>query len=246
MAHIRRGRKRVRAHANPFSDADIAVPKAPREINWGSYFAEDAVDGKQESMPNICDVGCGFGGLLLELSKLLPKDLIVGLEIRPQAVAIVEERIKKAREDGQATNACVLRCNVMKHFAHYFTKGQLDKMFFTFADPHFKRSNHRRRIINQTFLAYYAFALKVGGLCYTITDVKDLYDWQTRHLDAHPLFERVPESELKEDPCYIAIHNATDEAKKVDRNEGSKFAAVYRRIKDGTKKASATKASTVV
>eukprot|EP00954_Amorphochlora_amoebiformis_P006282 492273-Amorphochlora_amoeboformis.AAC.1 len=34
MAHVRRGRKRIRAHANPFSDADVAVPLQPSDINW--------------------------------------------------------------------------------------------------------------------------------------------------------------------------------------------------------------------
>mmetsp|Transcript_1436 Transcript_1436/g.2699 ORF Transcript_1436/g.2699 Transcript_1436/m.2699 type:complete len:240 (-) Transcript_1436:205-924(-) len=231
MAHIRRGRKRVRAHANPFSDADVTVPMAPRDIPWSEHFALEGQD-KKLMQPNVCDVGCGFGGLLLELSSLLPESKIVGLEIRPQAVAIVENRLKKARQEGKAKNACVLLCNVMKHFAHYFNKGQLDKIFFTFADPHFKKGNHRRRIINESFLAYYAFALKVGGICYTITDVKDLYDWQTEHLDAHPLFERIPEEELASDPCYKAIHEATDESKKVERLNGSKFAAVYRRVAD--------------
>mmetsp|Transcript_6957 Transcript_6957/g.11463 ORF Transcript_6957/g.11463 Transcript_6957/m.11463 type:complete len:197 (-) Transcript_6957:397-987(-) len=144
MAHVRRGRKRIRAHANPFSEADVAVPLQPGDIDWKTHF-----DRKVPCRPNICDVGCGFGGLILALSSILPEDLVVGLEIRPQAVAIVEERLRKAREDGKASNVCVLRCNVMKHFAHYFSKGQLDKIFFTFADPHFKKSNYRRRIINE-------------------------------------------------------------------------------------------------
>ena len=45
-------------------------------------------------------------------------------------------------------------------------------------------------------LSEYAYVLRVGGLLYTATDVKDLYDWETETLDAHPVFERVPESDL--------------------------------------------------
>mmetsp|Transcript_6955 Transcript_6955/g.11461 ORF Transcript_6955/g.11461 Transcript_6955/m.11461 type:complete len:136 (-) Transcript_6955:621-1028(-) len=107
MAHVRRGRKRIRAHANPFSEADVAVPLQPGDIDWKTHF-----DRKVPCRPNICDVGCGFGGLILALSSILPEDLVVGLEIRPQAVAIVEERLRKAREDGKASNVCVLRCNI--------------------------------------------------------------------------------------------------------------------------------------
>ncbi len=47
-------------------------------------------------------------------------------------------------------------------------------------DPHFKASNHRRRIIQRTLLAEYAYLLRPGGLLYTITDVEDLGNWQVR------------------------------------------------------------------
>jgi tRNA (guanine-N7-)-methyltransferase len=42
--------------------------------------------------------------------------------------------------------------------------------------------------------------LKEGGLLYEVTDVKDLHDWNCMHLDKHPMFEKVPESEWKHDP----------------------------------------------
>lgn len=34
---------------------------------------------------------------------------------------------------------------------------QLKKVFFLFPDPHFKKSKHKWRIINETILAEYAF-----------------------------------------------------------------------------------------
>lgn len=37
--------------------------------------------------------------------------------------------------------------------------------------------------------------MKVGGILYTITDVRDLHEWMVEHLDAHPLFERIPDAE---------------------------------------------------
>ena len=44
-------------------------------------------------------------------------------------------------------------------------------------DPHFKAANHRRRIIQRTLLAEYAYLLAPGGILYTITDVEALGDW---------------------------------------------------------------------
>ena len=44
-------------------------------------------------------------------------------------------------------------------------------------DPHFKGANHRRRIIQTSLLAEYAYCLAPGGLLYTITDVEELGEW---------------------------------------------------------------------
>ena len=50
--------------------------------------------------------------------------------------------------------------------------------------------NHRRRIVSIHSLSEFAYVLRPGGLLYTITDVKELYQWHLRHLEAHPV--RVP------------------------------------------------------
>lgn len=44
-------------------------------------------------------------------------------------------------------------------------------------DPHFKASNHRRRIINTSLITEYAYVLAPGGMLYTITDVQELGEW---------------------------------------------------------------------
>jgi tRNA (guanine-N7-)-methyltransferase len=43
------------------------------------------------------------------------------------------------------------------------------------------------------------------------------------------MFERVPESELANDPCIKVMREETDEAQKVIRNKGTIWHAVYRR-----------------
>jgi tRNA (guanine-N7-)-methyltransferase len=73
---------------------------------------------------------------------------------------------------------------------------QLKKMFFLYPDPHFKKSKHKWRIINQSLLAEYAYVLAIGGIVYTVTDVKELHDWMKQHFTEHPLFEQVLEEEL--------------------------------------------------
>ena len=86
-------------------------------------------------------------------------------------------------------NISAVRTNAMKTIHNFFQKESLTKIFICFADPHFKRVNHRRRIITTQLLSDYAYGLKEGGKLYTVTDVKDLHDWEFYHLQIHPMFE---------------------------------------------------------
>ena len=72
--------------------------------------------------------------------------------------------------------------------------------------------------------------LKTGAKLYEVTDVKDLHDWNVKHLDMHPLFERIPDELVKDDPCVKVMREETDEAQKVIRNNGSIWHSVYKKI----------------
>eukprot|EP00008_Paramoeba_atlantica_P013556 CAMPEP_0201493348 /NCGR_PEP_ID=MMETSP0151_2-20130828/37523_1 /ASSEMBLY_ACC=CAM_ASM_000257 /TAXON_ID=200890 /ORGANISM="Paramoeba atlantica, Strain 621/1 / CCAP 1560/9" /LENGTH=216 /DNA_ID=CAMNT_0047880683 /DNA_START=42 /DNA_END=689 /DNA_ORIENTATION=- len=175
----------TRAHANPLSDQRFPwCPLSPQDMNWNSHYPahfgpdSSSLTGKEVT---IADVGCGYGGLTVALGEQYPEKLVLGMELRDKVCRFVKERIQNLREqhqkDGKYQNIAVERANCMKSLPCYFRKGQLEKIFFLFPDPHFKKKNHRRRIINTLLLAEYAFILRPGGLLYTVTDVKDLYEW---------------------------------------------------------------------
>lgn len=74
--------------------------------------------------------------------------------------------------------------------------------------------------------------MRPGGVVYTITDVEDLHNWMVEHLAAHPAFERVPEAEQEVDECVAVMREETEEGKKVTRNKGNKYVALFRRRED--------------
>ena len=74
--------------------------------------------------------------------------------------------------------------------------------------------------------------MRPGGKVYTITDVEDLHLWMVEHLEAHPSFERVDDQELEVDACVEVMKTETEEGKKVERNGGTKYVAVFRRLED--------------
>jgi tRNA (guanine-N7-)-methyltransferase len=192
-------------------------------------------DGKVEFL----DIGCGYGGLLMGLSPLFPSTKMLGMEIRVKVEEFVKQKIEAKRIQNNGKNATdaesfqnisVMRMNAMKYLPCFFEKGQLKKLFFLFPDPHFKKRKHKARIISSTLLAEYAYILGVGGLLYTVTDVKDLHEWMVKHIDDHPLFERLTQEQCDKDPCVPCVMEDTEEGQKVARNSGEKYLAVYRRI----------------
>lgn len=52
------------------------------------------------------------------------------------------------------------------------------------------------------------------------------------HLAAHPAFERVAEAEQESDECVAVMREETEEGKKVSRNKGNKYVALFRRKED--------------
>ncbi|AEY99012.1 FAGR192Cp [Eremothecium gossypii FDAG1] len=227
---------RQRAHSNPFSDHQLEYPLSPAEMDWSKLYPHyyDAATNTMTKKVTVADIGCGYGGLMVELSRELPENLILGMEIRVQVTNYVEDRIIALRTNHAAQkeyqNINVLRGNAMKFLPNFFEKSQLEKMFFCFPDPHFKQRKHKARIITNTLLSEYAYVLKEGGVIYTITDVLDLHNWMVEHLNMHPLFDRLDDEWLDQDPCVRIMRHATEEGKKVARKQGDKFVACFRRL----------------
>lgn len=240
------------------NDVTFPCPKNPSYVDWSLHYPafygikDNRGDAKfcntkdfpidyskqcerkpSDKVPSILDIGCGYGGLLFALSEHFPDKLALGVEIRDKVTNFVAEKIGAVRINSGYTkclNAAVVRSNTMKTLQHYFEKESIEKMFFCFADPHFKKVNHRRRIINTDLISDYAYCLKEEGQIYIVTDVKDLFDWEYSHLKAHPLFEEIPKEETAVDPCVKFMSEDTDEARKVIRNGGEIWHAVFRKV----------------
>lgn len=148
---------------------------------------------------------------------------------------------------GNFENIAAIRSNTMKFLPNFFGRHQLSKIFICFPDPHFKARKHKARIVSESLNTEYAFVLRPGGLLYTITDVEEYHHWILRHFlpqaeeqradgttpaSSKDLYERLSDEELEADPCVRVMKYETEESKKVTRNKGKKFVAVFRRKAD--------------
>merc|ERR1719427_918213 len=175
---------RQRAHSNPLSDHELDYPSNPQQMDWSlhypDYFNQQT---EQKKEVEVVDIGCGYGGLLINLANILPNTLSLGMEIRVKVSSYVRTRISKLRlqqsqiggkeeeETSDYQNIACIRANAMKHMPNFFRKGQLRKAFILFPDPHFKRQKLKWRVVSPLLLAEYAYVLGVNALVYTITDV---------------------------------------------------------------------------
>ncbi|CAI7644917.1 tRNA (guanine-N(7)-)-methyltransferase [Penicillium manginii] len=144
---------------------------------------------------------------------------------------------------GNYENISGIRANTMKFLPNFFDHQQLSKIFVCFPDPHFKARKHKARIVSESLNAEYAYVLRPGGLMYTITDVEEYHYWVLRHFEyqseeekakggVKDLWERLTDEELAADPCVHVMSVETEESKKVSRNNGNKYVAVFRRKAD--------------
>ena len=227
---------RQRAHSNPLSDHTFDYPISPLHMDWTRLYPTPIHSDTSIDPPPVefVDIGCGYGGLLIQLSSMFQNTRILGLEIRVKVSDYVQDRIKALRHQnpGLYDNIAVLRTNAMKYLPNFFAKGQLSKMFFLFPDPHFKKSKHKWRIITQTLLAEYAYILRIGGLVYIATDVKELYQWMEQCFIAHPLFVEVSEKEKEADLVVSILDTSSEEGIKVARNNGTVYKNVFKRVND--------------
>jgi tRNA (guanine-N7-)-methyltransferase len=170
---------RTRAHCNPLSHNDgFKYPLSPSEAGWDLHYPN--IDESNRIVRHV-DVGMGFGGLTIALATLFPDKLVLGMEIRSKVCEYVRLRIEALRfeknETGGYQNAACLRTNCMRYLPNFFNKGQLEKIFFCFPDPHFKAKNHRRRIVSTILLSEYAHFLAPNGKLYTVTGNINLFNY---------------------------------------------------------------------
>lgn len=219
---------RARAHSNPLNDGLFEPPVRPSELDMNKLF----VNAPTERVV-WCDVGCGYGGLLASLSAAFPDKTMLGLEIRDRVAEFCRQRVLELRKQhpGEYGNIFFERTNAMKYLPNYFDRGSLEKIFFCYPDPHFKRKKNRQRIISTQLLAEYAYVLKEGiGIAYIVTDVPELYDWMVQRFQKHPLFQRRSQEEHEGDVVSKFVRDMTDEAQRVDKSDRQKQDASFRRL----------------
>lgn len=95
-------------------------------MDWSKFYE---LSNLEEKEVRFADIGCGYGGLLLQLSEIYPQKLSLGMEIRVKVSDYVQDRIKALRaqhkDEAKYNNIACIRSNAMKYLPNFFKKGQV-------------------------------------------------------------------------------------------------------------------------
>lgn len=212
---------RFRQHVNPLA----------RKYQIPIQVADDWVEQEfsDPSLPLHLDIGCGKGGFLLDLATdavLSPSSdrtrrNYLGLEIRPSVAEYAQARVDKWKLSGHVHFiGCNANVDLDRLLSHYTTTnsstyidnnneaGTLDFVTIQFPDPHFKKRQVKRRVVNSGLILTLAKFMGEGTTVFLQSDVKDvLDDMRTRFRDHEDYFVDQVEQEqeyLEENPLGIA------------------------------------------
>jgi tRNA (guanine-N(7)-)-methyltransferase len=145
-------------------------------VNWHEYYV-------RAEQPRYVDIGCGFGKFTVETALNTPELNVLGLEVRKYAVDWTNEVIAGEQID----NAACLWYSVANGLP-FLTSSSVEKIFYFFPDPWFKRRHLNRRAFTLAFLDECARVLKPDGMMYLMTDVPLVDEYQRQLLTAHGRF----------------------------------------------------------
>ena len=146
---------RIRQHVNP------------RDVFFETFRGvRPALDPARELE---VEIGCADAQFLFERAASDPARHYVGLEIREDLVAWVND---KAAKLGAPVHAVF--CHAQLHTTAIFPRGAASRVYVNFPDPWFKRRHRIRRMVDQVLAEQIAYLLRSGGELFVQTDVWDI------------------------------------------------------------------------
>ena len=144
-------------------------PPLYEKMDWSEVFGN-------AKKPDYLDVGCGKGAFLLSTALDEPNKNILGIELRKTPVKWLETIIFGEK----IVNCGVIWYSVVNGLK-FIDDNSIDKVFYLFPDPWYKRKHNKRRVLDYEMLAEFSRVMKPGGRFYIATDVEKV-DFEHRKI----------------------------------------------------------------
>jgi tRNA (guanine-N7-)-methyltransferase len=143
-----------------------------KEMTFTPHYYPPILDNEDLSIhfenkksPDILDIGCGKGKVLLDLADLYPDKNILGFEVRK----ILVEWIQNIAEKENIGNVWALWYTVVNGL-NFLKENSIEKAFYLFPDPWPKKRQQNRRLFSVKFLEDLFRVIKPDGKLYLATD----------------------------------------------------------------------------
>lgn len=124
----------------------------------------------KNDQPIVLELGCGKGEYTIDLSKRVPGNNYIGVDIKG---ARLWRGAKTATEEN-LPNVAFLRTRI-EFIDAFFGPGEVSEIWLTFSDPQLKSENSR--LTSPLFLERYRKFLKPGGVIHLKTDSRFLHEY---------------------------------------------------------------------
>jgi tRNA (guanine-N7-)-methyltransferase len=153
----------------------------PSEFMPADYFRRHSADDIfGNDHPLEIDLGCGDGSFLIEMAQHYPERNFLGIE---RLLGRVRGVCKRIQELG-LTNVKVLRLESQYTLEYLLEPHSVSRLHLLCPDPWPKARHHKRRLVQQEFLAILYQVLKPGGEFLFKTDHPEYYEWVLEEVEA--------------------------------------------------------------
>lgn len=133
----------------------------PEECDLATLFGRQA--------PRVLEIGFGNGDHLIRMATGRPDADFLGIEVHRPGVGRVLLDVERLA----LTNVRVSNHDAVEVIGGQVPAGSLEEVFVLFPDPWHKKRHHKRRLLNEAFVALLATRLRTGGLLRAATDWED-------------------------------------------------------------------------
>ena len=116
--------------------------------------------------PRVVEIGFGNGANLIHMASARPQVDFLGIEVHRPGVGRVLLDIERLG----LSNVRVSNHDAVDVIGEQLPEASLDEVLVLFPDPWHKKRHHKRRLLNEAFVALLATRLKSRGLLRTATD----------------------------------------------------------------------------
>ena len=159
----------------PLPDEALSDPDAAR-VDPRRWF-------DRPRAPLELEIGSGKGTFLIQQAELSPDTNYLGIEWAGEFYSYAADRVRRRRDSGTLSNVRLLRGDAVEFLRWRCAAGTLRVIHLYFSDPWPKARHHKKRVVQDEFLADAWRALEPRGELRVVTDHDGLWAWDEAHFD---------------------------------------------------------------